>query len=247
MSFSTLLDVVNQAEAELGLPASTTLAAATLGQPRQMFALANACGRRLLREHTWGGLQTQGTIVTVSGQSTYSTPSDYSRMLPETQWDTSTKWAIAGPITPQLYRALVEGPYGWPSGRVLFRQVGFNSIAIYPTPTSNGLTYDFAYISSKWALSSGSVAQTAFLADTDTSVFDPDLFVADLKWRFHAAKGTAFAAPLRIERDELLALVIAADLGGKTLDMGEERSGDSFSAIGSSIAGNILVTIGSDG
>ncbi len=243
MALQTLLQIVNQAEGELGLPLSGAVAGATSGQASQMFALINSCGRKLALAHTWGDLQVQGSITTQIGVSLYPTPADYSRMVSETQWDTSTKWPLNGPVTPQLFRALTEGPYAWPSNRVIFRQAGFRNIQVYPTPQSAGVAYNYAYISDKWALSVAMVAQDQFLADTDTSYFVSDLLVADLKWRWNAAKGLGMAGSLKIERDELLDQLKGADMGGKTLDMGDVPRGSDVSAIGSTTPGNYLISI----
>lgn len=244
MSLLTLLDIVNQAEGELGLPMSLAVAGATSGQALQMRALANSCGRKLTREHGWGDLETQGTIATVAAQSVYATPSDYSRMVFETQWDTSTKWSLTGSVTPQLFRALTEGLVVWPANRVIFRQKGFTRILIYPTPVTSALTYDFSYISNKWATSGTGAPQTQFLSDSDLTLLDADLFVADLKWRFAAAKGLGMAEALKEERDDVLALLIANDLGARTLNLGQDEGGVAWDVAASSIPGNTIFSIG---
>jgi len=73
-------------------------------------------------------------------------------------------------------------------------------------------------VSNKWARSSIAVAQTEFAADTDTTVFDPDLMRAEIKWRYLAAKGMAFD-DARAEAMAIRESRIAADLGGATMSM----------------------------
>jgi hypothetical protein len=100
--------------------------------------------------------------------------------------------------------------------RKRFRLQG-TSIVIFPTPaTIETLVYE--YVSNSWARSSIAVAQAEFAADTDTTVFDPDLMRAELKWRYLAAKGMAFD-DARAEAMAVRESRVAADLGGRTVSM----------------------------
>ena len=90
-------------------------------------------------------------------------------------------------------------------------------MVIFPTPTAiETLVYE--YVSSRWARSSVGVAQAEFAADTDTTVFDPDLMRAEIKWRYLAAKGMVFD-DARAEAMAIRESRIAADLGGTTMSM----------------------------
>jgi hypothetical protein len=244
MGVKTLLQLVNAAERELGLAASPALAGQTMGQACQMFNIANECGEEMLDEHTWGDLHTVGMVTSQVGIATYPLPADYSRMLSETHWDSSTRWPIRGPISPQLYNLLIRGPYMWPSNRVLFRQVGSSAMTMYPTPTANGIVYDFEYVRKTWALSSGGAPQTDFQADTDTCVFHSRMMISLIKWNYAAAKGLGTAAALKVKSDDLVQKAIARDLGGKHIDMGGEGVGDTWGAIGSATPGNVLFWTG---
>lgn len=62
------------------------------------------------------------------------------------------------------------------------------------------------------------MAQAEFAADTDTTVFDPDLMRAEIKWRYLAAKGMAFD-DARADAMAIRESRIAADLGGARMSM----------------------------
>jgi hypothetical protein len=188
MALSTVLQIVQRACKEMGLPSPSAAISSTDAQIIQIVALINRGGWSMMREHHWRDLITLGTITTVSGTSDYAYPSDFDRLVPETAWDRTNDWPLQGPLTPQADRFLRESAVSQNSPRRKFRMVG-GSIRVFPTPTSSGDTLIYEYVSKKWARSSGSVAQTEFEADTDTSVFDPYLHVLDAKWRFMLAKG----------------------------------------------------------
>jgi hypothetical protein len=212
----SLLDIVNRAQDELGLSRSSAVAAATDPQARQLFALANAAGRAFMRRHAWGDLITLATITTVAGTSDYSVPADFARLVPQTNWDRTTKLRIGGPDTPQLDRFRRETTLTTSPLNRVFRQIGLSAIRVFPTPNASGNTLVYEYVSRRWARSAAALAQDEFQADSDTSVFNADLIVRELKWRFRAAKGLA-ADIDKADADDVLNQLIAADTGMPTL------------------------------
>lgn len=232
MAFSTILEIVNRAADELGLSRKTIVVASTENETRQLLAAANAAGRDLMRCHDWGALQTLGTITTADGTSSYALASDYDRMIADTAWNRSTDWQMVGPDTVQLNRALLEG-VAQIGARNRFRLTG-TAVSVYPTPTAvETLVYE--YVSKKWAQSyddelnpTVATAQLEFLADSYTSVFDPDLMKAEIKWRFMAGKGL-FADGLKDDALSIRDLKIAGDIGGTVLSMVPEISPDFIS------------------
>jgi hypothetical protein len=221
MAFSTLLEIIQTATDELGLPRPVAVAASADIQSRQLYAAANAAGRALMRAHPWASLQAVGTITTANGTVSYSLASDYDRMIQDTGWDRTNHWRMVGPDTPQANRELLESNLVQVGVNKRFRLKG-TTVSIFPTPsTVETLVYE--YVSNEWAASSAGVAQTSFLIDTDTSIFDPDLVKAEIKWRFMSAKGM-FADGLKAEADDLRNLKIAGDLGGTVLSMEPDRA-----------------------
>lgn len=219
MALSTLLEIITRAADELSIDRPTAVVASSTPQIRTLLAHANAAGKDLMRAHSWGALQTLGTITTVVSTSSYALAADYDRMIADTGWDRTNDWMMVGPDTPQINRYLNESGAAQTSTRKRFRLQGTN-VVIWPTPTAiETLVYE--YISNKWAASAAAVAQVEFLADTDTSVFNPDLLKAEIKWRFMAGKGL-YAADLKRECDEIRDRYIASDIGGAALNMSPE-------------------------
>jgi hypothetical protein len=216
MALTTLLDICNRAADELSLAHQTAYVGSIVPDARTLLACANAAGRDVMRAHAWGALQTLGTIGTVPGTATYPLAADFDRVVADTGWDRSNDWMMVGPDTPQINRYLNESGVAQTSARKRFRLQGAN-IVIFPTPAAiETLVYE--YVSNRWAISNASVRQTEFSADTDTTVFDPDLLRAELKWRYLAAKGMAFD-DARAEAMMIRESRIAADLGGSSMSM----------------------------
>jgi hypothetical protein len=234
MALSTLLDILQRAADELGLPRPSSAASADVGA-RQLFALANATGRDLMRVHDWGALQTLATITTQAGIADYALPADFHRVVPDTHWDRSNDWRMSGPDTPQMDRWRRESGVAETGTRRTFRQVG-GKVRIFPTPTAAGQELVYEYVSQHWARSATNTVQEEMAADTDTCVFSKDLMVKGVKWRFMAAKGL-YADALRDEFNDLRDLEIAADIGGTTLDMAPSE-GDGPIDLGSLPDGN---------
>lgn len=219
MALSSLVEIVQRAADELGLARPTAVAAGTSAEARQLFACANAAGRDLMRAHDWGALRTSTTFTTVSGTANYDLATDYDRMVPDTAWNRTSRWMLVGPDSPQVNRWLNDSATAQASVRQRFIING-TRVNVWPTPTA-AETVGYLYVSNKWARSSAAVAQTEFQADTDTSVFDPDLVKAELKWRFMAAKGMN-ADALKTEAMVLRDQRIAFDIGGTKLSLSPE-------------------------
>ena len=97
----------------------------------------------------------------------YSLPSDYESLVPRTMWDKSKHWEMLGPEDAQQWEWLISG-YISTGPRIRYRIFG-SYFQIWPFVAS-AETIGFEYISNAWALSSAGVAQTSFLADTDTCI-----------------------------------------------------------------------------
>lgn len=127
-----------------------------------------------------------GTVTLQLSQVQYNLPSDWSREIPQTEWDRTNRWPLMGPQSAQDWQSFKSGiVYAGPRER--FRIVG-NTYAINPPPP-NGLVFGFEYISGAWINSPSGVAQTAFQSDADTFVFPDSLLITGLKTHWKSAKG----------------------------------------------------------
>jgi hypothetical protein len=150
----------------------------------------------------------------------YAMPSDFDRVIDDTEWDKSKHWKMVGPETAQQWAWLTSGFIA--SGpQIRFRIFG-NYFVIWPM-VSTTETLGFDYVSNAWAASTAGTAQSSFLADTDTCIFPDRLMVLALKKKFFEVKGFDSGA---FERDYVMELNIskANDAGSQTLSFAPRPS-----------------------
>ncbi len=262
----TLLEMVNAALGELGLPQVSTVVGSRDPTALQMLALANREGNELWRARDWTFLQTEFIInletpITMTGdysvngtsitnlssstavlqagayainaadaptaqrlatitsasavqcemeftgtavgdtitfaRDTYNLPVTFDRFITNTWWDRSMHWMLIGPQSPQFDQwqrsGIVQtGP------RRRWRQVGVQPTVyrIWPPPTANDVpaALVFEYVSNAWIVTEAGAYISTFAADTDTPLFNPQMMILGLKWRFYQAKGFAYGA-----------------------------------------------------
>ena len=146
-------------------------------------------------------------------KTAYAMPADYQKPINRTQWDKTRHWEMIGPDSPQMWEWLKSG-YIATGPRIHYRILG-NKFNIWPPMTSNEYL-GFEYTSKSWVLSAAGVAQTTFTADDDTSIFQDDLLISALKFRYFSVKGfdtTDYA----MEYQSVLSNILATEKGGKTL------------------------------
>ena len=223
MALNSIIEITNRACDELGLarPGASGLVASESPQDRQMLALLHSAGGDLLREHNWSNLIATASIVTASASVSYSLPSDFERLIPGTGWDRTNQFPLNGNIPVQRHQYWLSSSVVAPITRKEFRLfIGNNSQTLYVHPSpGDGDVLSFLYIKKHWVTNetSASAADT-IAADTDRTLYKPELMVKELKWRFRAAKGLD-ATVFKIEADNLREVLIARDQATGTLDM----------------------------
>lgn len=220
---TTLLELVQTATDELGLPRQKALVSRDQPTPRQYLAIMNRVGRDLMRASDWSILTKVAEVTLADGTATYALPSDYDRWIYNTHWDHNNHWALIGPETPQRDRWRRESTISATGPRKTFRLIG-GLLQFYPTPTASdvGHTITYEYVSRNWGLAAAdSAGQSSFLADADTCVFPDDLMVFGFKWRWKAERGID-ASAAKQEYDELLASIIGGDNKGELLNLGNQ-------------------------
>ena len=149
------------------------------------------------------------------GKVRYTMPTDYDRQIDRTHWDKSRHWEMLGPETAQQWEWLLSG-YISTGPRIRYRIFG-DFFQIWPM-VQNHEMLGFEYISNAWALDTNGVAQTSFLADTDTCVFPDRLMVLALKKKLWEIKGFDTSAITR-DYEMQLSIAKANDAGSATLSM----------------------------
>ena len=168
----------------------------------------------------------QPATVTATGQALtfaqfqYPFPSDFDRITNRTQWDKTKHWEMLGGETPQQWQWLKSG-YISTGPRVRWRQMG-RTFQVWPWLATNEYL-GWEYISNSWVYSAAGAGQSAFLADTDTCIFDDRLIITKTKLKYWEVKGfdtTAFARDYERLRD----IAKGIDSGSTTLSMAPTAS-----------------------
>lgn len=183
----TLLQIVQAAANEMGLPTVATVVGNPDQQITQMLALANREGLELAAiEGGWAVQRGEQLITLVAGTDNYAFPSDFAYYVQDAFWDRTTKWPLAGPLNAVDWQLLKAGLF--PGGiNARYRIMG-GRIYFDPVPTAAD-TIAIEYISANWCQSAAAVKQALWVADTDTPLIADDLFTLGVKWRFKREKG----------------------------------------------------------
>lgn len=127
-----------------------------------------------------------GVTLTIAKQD-YSLPTDYDRMVSDTNWDRTNHWRNLGSKTSQEWQ-WIQGGVISTGPRERYRIYG-NKLRIFAALTT-AYNFAFEYVSSYWVTATGgtSATKSTFTVDTDTCVFKDDLMLAGLKYYFLKAK-----------------------------------------------------------
>jgi hypothetical protein len=226
MALTTLLEIVTRACDEMGLQRPTTVYGSTTFQDRQMLGLLQSAGRDLMEHHQWSTLVTTASVTLATASASYALPTDFHRLVDSAAWDRTQQFSVVGGITPQRHQYWLSSGQAAPQTFKEFRlnvRLGATTIYIHPEPTTTDSLH-FLYVRNTWALN-GSTPIEEFASDAHTSVFNPQLMVKELKWRFRAAKGLD-ATDLIFERNAMLERLVAADVAAPPIDMGGDYPRD---------------------
>ena len=125
----------------------------------------------------------------------YAMPTDFDRMISDTNWDRTNHWRNLGTKTSQEWQWLQGGIISV-GPRERYR-IYNNRLRIFQALTSI-YTFAFEYVSNYWVMSAAATAgdKGAYTLDTDTTVFPDDLMLAGLKFYFLKAKKLDYAIEL---------------------------------------------------
>lgn len=170
-------------------------------------------------------------VALTFGQFAYPLPSDFLRIITDTEWDRGRRWPMIGPRTPQQWQLYKSGLIGTATFQRRWRIKQLTQLAgeptdyfcIDPVPSDNGTPLVFEYVSNAWCRSSTGTLQTRWLADTDVGLLDEYLIALDARWRFLNRLGLAYSAE-RDEAEREIAKAWANDGGMPILDMAPKYS-----------------------
>jgi hypothetical protein len=165
--------------------------------------------------------QTGAGTQYVFGQSDYTLPSDFERVIDNTLWDRSRFWSMRGPQSAQQWQLYKSSVIGRASiqRRFRFRQIsGVQVFSIDPVPTDNNSALVFEYVSNAWCESDIGTHQNMWMADTDVGILDEYLITLGVRWRMYRRLGFAYQEELA-EYERQVSKAMAKDGGQAILDM----------------------------
>ncbi len=185
----SLLTIIANVCRRIGQPVPNVVYTATDPSVTQLLSFANEEGTELSKMGDWRALRKQKEFTTLAQEvQTGMVPTDLDTWIDETFWNRSSRRPIYGPVSPQQWQAWKA--FGTFPVMDVFYLRGAD-ILVQPVPPA-GETYAFEYMSNGWCQSVGNVAQSEWLADTDTGVLSERLMTLGILWRYKQARGLSF-------------------------------------------------------
>jgi hypothetical protein len=199
----TVLTIAQAIADEVGFPRPASLVGSTDDTARQLLALLNREGQSLVSRYPWSACIRDKSVTVTSGTDTYAVPTDYSRIVDDTIWDTTNRWPMIGPLSSQEWETLqrgiqittprkcwriigkASGTYTNPSATTLYVQ-------ITPTPTNSTDTFYYEYLTTGFARQTTDTSAGTFDNDSDIPILPEQLFIMGGIWRWMRAKGLAY-------------------------------------------------------
>jgi hypothetical protein len=191
----SLLTVCKDAADEIGLLQPTTIASGLDTTSRKLFRMAKKVGKDLMQFHAWEALRTETTFTASAGSEQDVLPSDFDRFVPETFWNRSEQYLLAGPISPVEWNGLKAQNSSGDAYKFIIRG---GKVYTYPN-APGGDTYAFEYVSANYAdVEATGTPKAAFTLDSDVFRMDDELLTLGIVFEYLQADGldagAAFAA-----------------------------------------------------
>jgi len=150
--YVTLLSAVQAVADEAGYEVDTTVIGSDDTTTKQLLAHAQRIIKEMADEYPWSKLNASGSITLAAGIADYALPAAFSYYHYDTFWNSSTRWRVLGPLSPQQYAA--ERGYGLTAEvykRFQIRGIENNRLVIMPTPgaSEDGQIIIFEYIADR--------------------------------------------------------------------------------------------------
>lgn len=180
----TLLSICQDAADEIGIQRPDAVIGSQDPEVQKLLRLANKGGKFLAKLAYWRAMTKSRSFTGISGEEqTGILPSDFDRMVPETFWNQSQARLITE-VDEIQWQSMEAVGYTGSEFYFLYR-----GTSIFITPSVQGDTLAFSYVTPHWCQSSGGTGQAAWAADTDTGVLSEELLTYDLVFRYKYAEG----------------------------------------------------------
>ncbi len=134
-------------------------------------------------------------VTALRDNGEYNLPDDFDRMIDQTNWDRTNRVPIMGPLSPQQWQYLLGMELASDTIYAMFRIMDglFN---ILPQPPPVGLNVVYEYISINWIQDAVDSTEFHNVADANADIvlFNPEMIIQYLRYKFLSAKGFATKA-----------------------------------------------------
>lgn len=165
----TLATVIQNVANEAGYTVDSAVITSSETTTKQLRTMTQRVNREMGDAYMWPVLFASGSFTTVAGQSTYQLPAAFSMYHYNTFWNSSTRWRLLGPMTPQEYAEIIG--YGLNTTvyqRFQFRGLSNSQILMSPTPDTSGQIIIFEYIAERFVRPATWVTGTVYAANAYT-------------------------------------------------------------------------------
>lgn len=234
----SLLTICQDAADEIGINQPSTVIGNSDSEVQKLLRFANKVGTRLMKAVPWQLIRAEQTFTALNQEiQTAILPSDFDRFIPETFWDRTNRFLLAGPISPVEWNSVKAASS--PGGRKFILRG--DGVHIYPIMTG-GQVLAFEYVSKNWASTAAGAGKASFTIDTDTSNVDEELIKFGVKFEYLESEGLPYLQAAQDYRDyyEIVlqndqpdsGVMIAADIFGGGRHFTGEPGADSGSVTG---------------
>lgn len=158
-------------------------------QVRQMLTIMTRAGEYILKRHEWQALVKTFSVTATTDPNFAALPDDFPRFMQRASlWRSDSNLIPAiGPVGPDDWTFLVNVPYsGFPGyWRLADNQLQTLGITV-------GVTATMQYISKNWVTHANATTGRFWTADTDTTIFDDEVFRLFALWQWKQSKGLAY-------------------------------------------------------
>lgn len=212
-----VLEIAREVANDVGIRGLDSLVSNTEPHAQALLTQINQSGNNLAMKRNafsqgWSALTREVVFETVPEQDEYPFPEDFNFLVNGTLWDRSEYQPSYGPLTPKEWQLTKSGLVGNTSIYYNYRIRGTStgpgrSLFLDPTPGPGEIrTLVYEYVSWNWLASSDNQTfRRRVREDLDTPLFDEQLMIMDLNWRFREARGLSYApqlAQFEMLRDE---------------------------------------------
>lgn len=185
-----LLDIVKDAATLLGLSPPSAVASATDLTTQQLLAQATQAGKEVAAFHDWSGLSVGYAFAGDGVTTAFNLPADFSRFAQGQLILLNGGWTrLNGPLDPMQLTA-----YRAQSVSTITNQFYRRGNVISVTPAmAAGRSAIFEYVSNAWCVPTSGSNKVRFTLDDDTTIFDEDLVMLGLVWKWRSFKGFDYA------------------------------------------------------